>query len=332
MLAPSELHFYDREWRFAGSKKERKADIREATGIARKYLKGEAYKVACVAVKMSWMAHRYTSRVEDMAYALLGILGVRMKPSYGDGAIEFTRMQECLIQQGCKDESVFAWTNPSPHLERTVTSETAEGQKPEMDRYGLLAPWPSCFIGASKVKTIKDSEKNRIDRAVEYSIDKSSTVFPLAAVRREDSQGGTNWNDKRANERTRFDLSLNCCVEGYENDGHITIRLLRDTPTSPWTCEVTDGFIVAMCTRKSTTNFPGLPRAKVREARIPHVPFEAGDWGDELARWLPKMKENEVVNVQKRRFKSERDDVSIEASHTPSGFSLKSLRFKRASK
>ncbi|KAJ4293372.1 hypothetical protein N0V90_008655 [Kalmusia sp. IMI 367209] len=153
LLAPSIVHFYDHEWRFIGSKNQRIEDIHAATGIAREFFKGKAYQKACVATKMSWMAHRYTSLVEDMAYALLGILGVQMHAHYGAGANEFIRMQEALIQQGDTDESVFVWTIPTlEDIGNTTDAKIANDANDIVKRYGLLAPWPSCFAGNRKWK------------------------------------------------------------------------------------------------------------------------------------------------------------------------------------
>ena len=57
---------------------------------------------------MSWMANRSTTRVEDMAYCLLGLFGIDMPPLYGEGERAFLRLQREIIQHS-DDDSIFAW-------------------------------------------------------------------------------------------------------------------------------------------------------------------------------------------------------------------------------
>ena len=44
----------------------------------------------CVAQIMSWAAYRTTSRVEDRAYSLMGLVDVSMPMLYGEGGKRFT--------------------------------------------------------------------------------------------------------------------------------------------------------------------------------------------------------------------------------------------------
>lgn len=57
---------------------------------------------------MSWLARRVTTRVEDMAYCMLGIWQVYMAPLYGEEENAFRRLQLELLQIS-DDESIFAW-------------------------------------------------------------------------------------------------------------------------------------------------------------------------------------------------------------------------------
>ncbi|KAI1122718.1 HET-domain-containing protein [Nemania abortiva] len=61
-----------------------------------------------VAQRMSWASERRTSRVEDLAYCLLGIFGVNMPLLYGEGSRAFVRLQEEIIRM-TYDHSIFAW-------------------------------------------------------------------------------------------------------------------------------------------------------------------------------------------------------------------------------
>ena len=63
---------------------------------------------------MSWASGRVTGKIEDKAYCLLGILGSRLSPEYGEGADAFVRLQEDIfMNQGSEDYSVFLWSGDS---------------------------------------------------------------------------------------------------------------------------------------------------------------------------------------------------------------------------
>ena len=57
---------------------------------------------------MSWAADRTTTRVEDRAYSLMGLLDVNMPMLYGEGKKAFHRLQLEIIRTS-NDQSIFAW-------------------------------------------------------------------------------------------------------------------------------------------------------------------------------------------------------------------------------
>jgi hypothetical protein len=59
---------------------------------------------------MSWASSRQTTRIEDIAYSLLGIFGVNMPLLYGEEERAFRRLQEEVIKS-CPDLSILAWTD-----------------------------------------------------------------------------------------------------------------------------------------------------------------------------------------------------------------------------
>jgi hypothetical protein len=61
-----------------------------------------------VATRLSWAAHRETSRHEDSAYCLLGLFGVHMPLIYGETENAFLRLQEEIVKT-TNDLSIFAW-------------------------------------------------------------------------------------------------------------------------------------------------------------------------------------------------------------------------------
>ncbi|KAL8654061.1 MAG: hypothetical protein Q9210_001730 [Variospora velana] len=97
LLAPEAVLFYDRTW---------EEQVCRVTGVSSKYLSDPM--LASVAAKMSWAAHRKTTRVEDIAYCLMGLFDVNMPLLYGEGQKAFLRLQEVILRQ-TSDESIFAW-------------------------------------------------------------------------------------------------------------------------------------------------------------------------------------------------------------------------------
>ena len=86
-----------------------------ATNIGSEYLERSPHKLVehpCIAKKLSWAAHRETTRPEDSTYCLLGLFDVNMPLMYGEGGKKaFLRLQHELVRQS-DDDSIFAWTIP----------------------------------------------------------------------------------------------------------------------------------------------------------------------------------------------------------------------------
>ncbi|KAH8759522.1 heterokaryon incompatibility protein-domain-containing protein [Diaporthe sp. PMI_573] len=95
LLAPASVEFFSREGTLLGNKSSLEQSIRDVTSIPVQALRNSPLSDFCVSDRFSWMGHRKTTREEDMAYALLGILDVRMRLDYGEGSAEaFRRLQE----------------------------------------------------------------------------------------------------------------------------------------------------------------------------------------------------------------------------------------------
>jgi len=77
-----------------GTKKDLCRQLSLITGIDFGILSdNEAISSVCVARKMSWAAKRETTRIEDMAYCLLGLFNVNMPLLYGEESRAFRRLQ-----------------------------------------------------------------------------------------------------------------------------------------------------------------------------------------------------------------------------------------------
>ncbi|KIM68396.1 hypothetical protein SCLCIDRAFT_20314 [Scleroderma citrinum Foug A] len=99
------------EWfsRGIGDKRTLAPTLHNITGIPEDILTlGLDGNRPCVAQIMSWAAHRTTTRVEDRAYSLMGLLDVNMPMLYGEGKKAFHRLQLEIIRAS-NDQSIFAW-------------------------------------------------------------------------------------------------------------------------------------------------------------------------------------------------------------------------------
>ncbi|KAI1151300.1 heterokaryon incompatibility protein-domain-containing protein [Nemania diffusa] len=159
LLAPQNIQFYDKDWKYMGTKMELAGSIAHITGIETRYLTGaENFREACIAAKMSWMAQRTTTRKEDMAYSVVGIFGVTMTPQYGEGQGAFLRLQEIFLSSYVFDESLFAWKMPEPNAGAKFGVRTDQWAAGE---WGLLAASPDWFEGSGDILTIADQPVTR---------------------------------------------------------------------------------------------------------------------------------------------------------------------------
>ncbi|KIW29886.1 uncharacterized protein PV07_05672 [Cladophialophora immunda] len=113
LIAPQKVRFYDKWWVEAGTKATFQELLARITRIDSDVLvNGQNLDFVPVGRKMSWAAPRETSRVEDIAYCLLGIFNVNMPLLYGEGDRAFLRLQEEILREH-NDLSLFAWQNTS---------------------------------------------------------------------------------------------------------------------------------------------------------------------------------------------------------------------------
>lgn len=145
LLAPKLVVFFDAHWEKIGTKESLRAEIEEITGIT----DIKRFQYASVAQKMSWASKRYTTRMEDMAYCLMGLFGVNMPPLYGEGLRNaFLRLQLEILGMS-DDESIFAWC---------WRGETSF-QSPQI-LTGMLAGTPSFFKSSGDVhQTLFDENR-----------------------------------------------------------------------------------------------------------------------------------------------------------------------------
>jgi len=109
MIAPNNVQFFNKDWKSLGDKSKLADALACITRVPKHILRdGLSSNRPCVAQIMSWAADRKTSRVEDRAYSLLGLLNVNMPMLYGEGRKAFHRLQLEIIRTS-EDQSIFAW-------------------------------------------------------------------------------------------------------------------------------------------------------------------------------------------------------------------------------
>ncbi|KAF2462404.1 heterokaryon incompatibility protein-domain-containing protein [Lineolata rhizophorae] len=145
LLAPRSVEFYGKDFQHLGSRETLVSKISSATGIdKRTLLNRDRIWRNSVARRMSWASKRHTTRIEDMAYSLLGIFNVNLPLLYGEGAKAFTRLQE-EIMKDMDDHSLFAWDA------RTHCDSIPK-------QYGVFAPSPKFFVHSGNILPIPSKD------------------------------------------------------------------------------------------------------------------------------------------------------------------------------
>ena len=137
LLAPRTVVFYSKDWKELGTKWSLRDEISRASGITHEQMSD--HKRVNIATKMSWAALRETTRIEDMAYCLLGLFDINMPLLYGEGDRAFIRLQHEILQTQAHDESIFAWADARTY-----------------HHCGLLARSPAAFALSGNIISIKN--------------------------------------------------------------------------------------------------------------------------------------------------------------------------------
>ncbi|KAH6653638.1 hypothetical protein BKA67DRAFT_570686, partial [Truncatella angustata] len=99
LIAPSVVEFFSAERQFLGKKTTLEQLIHEITHIPIRALQPGLLQEFDIESRMSWANNRVTSRGEDKAYCLFGILGVTMPSNYGEG-------EEGALKRLCRELAV----------------------------------------------------------------------------------------------------------------------------------------------------------------------------------------------------------------------------------
>jgi hypothetical protein len=105
-----------------------------------------------------WLSKRRTTRVEDMAYCLIGLLGIPLSIAYGEGETAFYRLQVEILQRS-PDMGLFVWQGYS-----------ATGNS-------MLAARPDYFSSLAFQPLFSQTSTDEIDRS--YSLTNFGLRIPL---------------------------------------------------------------------------------------------------------------------------------------------------------
>lgn len=199
LLAPEWVIILADDWSTLGTKASLATDLTAITGITHLF----NFEEASVAQKMSWAAHRKTTRLEDRAYSMMGLFDVNMPLLYGEGNKAFIRLQLEILSRS-DDESIFAWSNP----------------RPEIPRPGLLAPAPECFADCGQIRRGNFDS----DRPPHFMTNKGLQMQLLLQQQKvPDYMGLTTGNT--------YVAPLNCTLPVEDGSAYVVIYLLKEGGT-----------------------------------------------------------------------------------------------------
>ncbi|KAI0329284.1 HET-domain-containing protein [Cubamyces sp. BRFM 1775] len=193
LLAPACVIFLSKTWHTLGSKHSLAKALSQVSGIKEGVLTRERtdwLESVSVAERMSWAAHRQTTRIEDRAYSLMGIFGINMPTIYGEGPRAFMRLQEEILQR-IPDQSIFAWGRIHPNFKNAV-EDLRHGDVVETEQLApatdlaasdaqarledLLAPSPAEFAHSAAIKSL-----SILDLATKYGIRGQVSQYTLTS-------------------------------------------------------------------------------------------------------------------------------------------------------
>lgn len=145
LLAPTRIVFYTKDWSSISVDNVRHVETRndkedwrvlgavsKVTGIPAGDLRH--FRPGCerVSEKMRWASRRETTRIEDVAYALIGIFDITIPISYGEGPWAFHRLMEGIAQR-CSEPGFFAWAGDASPYSLALPSSPASYGMPALD-------------------------------------------------------------------------------------------------------------------------------------------------------------------------------------------------------
>jgi len=112
---------------------------------------------------MFWASQRTTTKLEDMAYCLLGIFGVNMPLLYGEGEQAYIRLQEEIMKTS-DDQSIFAWEDQATDEDGVLIESQGRLMR------GPLARSPAEFSNARDIVPYRQQQASQPYAMTNYGL------------------------------------------------------------------------------------------------------------------------------------------------------------------
>ncbi|CCM01184.1 uncharacterized protein FIBRA_03232 [Fibroporia radiculosa] len=130
LLGPRRTKFFGRDWAplVDGDNDKVLADptnilakVSTITGISDSEICHFVPGMQRVAERMGWASKRRTTKVEDMAYSLIGIFDISLDIQYGEGDVAFSRLMEAIVRR-YSGWDIHAWKGRCSKFSRGLAS------------------------------------------------------------------------------------------------------------------------------------------------------------------------------------------------------------------
>ena len=154
LLAPKKIKFFGKSWQHitldsTDNDKDLDADqfnvnlwgvISETTNIRLRTLFDFTPGINHAGDALVWVSKRKTTRTEDIAYCLIGLLSIPFSIAYGEGNMAFRRLQVEILQHS-HDMGLFAWVG-QPSAYNSMLAEGPQCFSESSFQSHLLQPLP----------------------------------------------------------------------------------------------------------------------------------------------------------------------------------------------
>jgi len=220
LLAPTKIQFFGKCWNKITDAPNDKIsdleaalwkDISEITVIPIPALLSFNPGTENIRQKMVWASKRETTRVEDMAYCLVGIFGVTLSIVYGEGRRAFYRLQ-LEIMRHINDNALFIWQG-QPSVYNSMFAAAPD--------CFFATAWDSLFFAQRESLSSGDRTYLLANGALYMAL----SVYDASLVRQ-----GNVGNEYRL--EVQGLETLNVAIRDEPESNHVKIAILGDTSLS----------------------------------------------------------------------------------------------------
>ncbi|KAF2633298.1 kinesin light chain 3 [Macroventuria anomochaeta] len=120
LIAPVSVEFFSREGQRIGDKASLEQLIHSTTGIRLEALRGSPLDQFSTSERMRWAENRTTTEEEDIVYCLLGLLGISMPITYGEGQESARRRLQAEISANGSAPSIIPFSRNESFVGREL--------------------------------------------------------------------------------------------------------------------------------------------------------------------------------------------------------------------